>query len=459
MNRNVFAILISVPQSDRFGGDEIPRATEAMERFCKLLTTRFKNPKPKILPFPRPLALKDDVQKAFKQVGKLASSGDLFVVMFIGHGIPSDHGKHAYEAWALNDAEFSDRDLANRLAELDPDVEVVVISDACYGAGIARPGSKGLSRVWSPFHELFSEVFDEACERFYTWPFLARYREMKLKAFADAWTPHALPSRATKPTELPTLNQMVCISAASWDDEVSLSNMSCLIDMTIKAVECNETHGALADRFYIQSATDAAFQLQAFPNNRMCKPLLPQQAVAKPQEQRNSMTNSSADLAPKTHIAFVNYDGKFAHQVDYIPNNETLAVTAIPKKDDPAKGYTQSDPDPETKAITLTIQPEVVVGFVVQNAITINIKPGSCISVITWKGKDPPVPPPPPRLARYSETLTFDTEFRALLGAGGVGTKLKADTTNGDSMRPSSPSSPQSYPVDSVADPDQPRDR
>src|SRR4029079_6365626 len=111
---------------------------------------------PEIWSFPGPRALKKDVCDAFEKVRGLASADDLFIVLFIGHGIPSDHIDHTYEAWALNGKEFSDQDLADALAKLDHGVEVVVISDACYGGGIARPGSKGVSRAWFSGGGVFS---------------------------------------------------------------------------------------------------------------------------------------------------------------------------------------------------------------------------------------------------------------------------------------------------------------
>jgi hypothetical protein len=76
------------------------------------------------------------------EVAKLANdsrAGDLAVIMFGGHG---DNGsiRDRREGWVFSDGQvYTDRDLASALADFG-DIELVVISDCCYAAGMFTPG-------------------------------------------------------------------------------------------------------------------------------------------------------------------------------------------------------------------------------------------------------------------------------------------------------------------------------
>jgi hypothetical protein len=65
--------------------------------------------------------------------------GELFVVLFFGHGIPAT-GAHPYRSWALTADELTGPDLAGELQALPAGVDIVVISTCCYVRGIDHAG-------------------------------------------------------------------------------------------------------------------------------------------------------------------------------------------------------------------------------------------------------------------------------------------------------------------------------
>jgi hypothetical protein len=64
---------------------------------------------------------------------------------------------------------------------------------------------------------------------------------------------------------------------------------------------------------------------------------------------------------------------------------------------------------------TLKIDKEDIVGFSVTTTVDLEIT-NTRIDVLSWSGKDPPVPPPPP-LPRYANTPSFEKQFHAFIGA------------------------------------------
>ena len=151
--------------------------------------------------------------QAFQEATSAASGNDVFVVMFIGHGIASDGDHHAYEAWKLIDSELSDQEVASYIAGLGEDVEVVIVSDSCYGGGFASPGQGVLHTVLAPMYALFETIRNGI----YRLPFMRTYRAFKLKQRAAAWTPVALRRAIGNATARRELNPMICVAAAAWN--------------------------------------------------------------------------------------------------------------------------------------------------------------------------------------------------------------------------------------------------
>jgi hypothetical protein len=444
MNRNVYAILISVPQSAEYQTTTIPDADEAVERFRVMLDQRFHE-KLVVASLKRPDATQDKVCQAFEgAVGHLAG-GDLFIILFIGHGLQASD-THAYQAWALDDSEFTDRQLAGYLARLKRNVEVVIISDSCYGAGIAAPGPTALRFASRPFHAMIKKVR----ALFYRLPFMRTYHRRQLPELANAWSSGELEKVATRPDALTRADKLVCIAAASWWDQVDPYAMKDLIDMTIDAVEANCTHGALADAFDERAASGATFQLIVRPNDRMCTRLLAPQTLCLTERQTPSLTEDPESPVPPndevpeppplTRYLFINYNKAASCKVRF---------TAV---DDPRPGLQEIIPTgappgatieevPGTHDYVLSLEPQAIAGFLVRFNVTFSsnaMAPG--IGVITWRGKDPPVPPPPKglltagALTKYADMVTFEDRFKALLTVGAAEPRPAVPGVNGASM-------------------------
>lgn len=143
------------------------------------------------------------------------------------------------------------------------------------------------------------------------------------------------------------------------------------------------------------------------------------------------MTTSSAAPQDMINVVLINYGPADSDIV--FTSSDQISPTEIFQKGQTQNSHTLVQ---NGNQWTLRIPSEVVVGFSVANVTSLTV-PKSRIGVITWLGKDPPVPPPPPRLTKYRETLDFDLRFRAMLGVGSA-VDQHADTVNGDRTRVSS---------------------
>lgn len=420
MNRKVHAILISVPQSSAYPTKVIPGADAALDCFAALLTERFTDPAPSICVLKRPDATEVNVTAAFEEAGCQLSGDDLFIVLFIGHGRGS-HTGHVYQAWALNDSEFTDKQLADHLSKLPKTIEVVIISDSCYGAGIATPGPRILPAKWARLHAVLDKIDDWIAKL----PILRRYRGFERRVLVDAWTPSALLLASNQPNELRKLNQMVCIAAAASRDEVGLASMAVLVDMTISAVRANGTHGSLADAFEAAAVPGARFQVQARPSARMCTPLLAQRPSDNPNEKEDSMSSNAAAEETLTRLVFVNYSEREITVEINIQEDVGLqellpAGVIVNASPEGATVGATLRPADEDGNFTLTLAAQVIAGFFVENVVA--LQPTSLLDVIAWARKDPPVPPSPlaPRLGRFPKPEDYQDLFEVFLGVGGA---------------------------------------
>ncbi len=139
MTRAVRAVLIAVPDTVWAPGDPVERAVPAANALGDFLERRFiESTIVRVTPEAGPVT-KAAVLAAFAQARP--ASGELFVVLFFGHGLPADED-HPYQAWALASEELTDLELAAELHRLPDGVDTVVISDCCYGRGFHIAGPR-----------------------------------------------------------------------------------------------------------------------------------------------------------------------------------------------------------------------------------------------------------------------------------------------------------------------------
>lgn len=214
-DRNVRAILIA---GDQVGapGTPTPGASASLDVIEHDLRSRFRSSDVAIARLdPRPTRL--CVAAAFDRLKPIIRTGELFVVMFAGHGQPPDEVQPAH-AWSLTRGEsFTDIDLARALLQLPAGVDTVVISNCCYGEGL----------------------FATEC--------LARRRLGPVSRGAS----------------------MVCISAAGKRNLVELSRLVNLARATVSAAAARRSYRELAASFARTAVAGATFHVDARPIDRL----------------------------------------------------------------------------------------------------------------------------------------------------------------------------------------------
>jgi hypothetical protein len=139
VTRAVRAVLIGVRDSAWTPGQAATHAIATAQQMGQFLQTRFTRSTTTLLTSGGGNTVtRADVIAAFATARP--APGELFVVLFCGHGIPASR-KHPFQAWALTDDEFTDIDLAAQLRAFPAGVESVVISDCCYGRGFLDAGA------------------------------------------------------------------------------------------------------------------------------------------------------------------------------------------------------------------------------------------------------------------------------------------------------------------------------
>lgn len=137
MSRRCFALLIT---TERWPQLTPPCAMERVQRLTKLLTDHFGGRLSAAVLVGASATVKG-AKGALRRLVQVARSGDLVFVAFVGHG----YNRRTGQGWRLYDGRFSDYILAKGLRPLPPEVEVLVVSDACYGAGMLEPGARALA--------------------------------------------------------------------------------------------------------------------------------------------------------------------------------------------------------------------------------------------------------------------------------------------------------------------------
>jgi hypothetical protein len=141
LGRRASGALIAVPESALArGGATLTEAVPKVAAFGAFLEQRLPGAAIEyVAPAPgRPVtraAVCDAVAAA------RSAAGDLFVVLFFGHGVPASD-RRLDRRWALTTEELGGADLSRHLGALPASVDTVVISVCCYGRdvrGAARP--------------------------------------------------------------------------------------------------------------------------------------------------------------------------------------------------------------------------------------------------------------------------------------------------------------------------------
>lgn len=255
MTRTVRAILIA---GDEDLGTPAPGALEALAALDADLVKRFPV---------RDVArlqngpTRSKVLDAFATMRSRLSLGELFIVMFAGHGDKATSDQPS-QLWDLTDDEqFDDGELAEQLLALPDGVDIVVVSDCCYGAGFFTPGPERLARGASGHHVRRRTI---AAGRTYR-PILTDAERQALTKQSQALGTVLLRRFKARAKDSP----MVCISAASKDSEVDIAELPILARRTADAADRRVTYGMLKEEFKAQAPTDAAFQVDARPPNRL----------------------------------------------------------------------------------------------------------------------------------------------------------------------------------------------
>lgn len=89
----------------------------------------------------RQRATEAEVMSALRTSAAACRPGGLFVLMFSGHGGFDDHSHF----WQLSSGLLTDERLLEQIGHFDPDVEIFIVSDCCYGAGMLRPGLRSVT--------------------------------------------------------------------------------------------------------------------------------------------------------------------------------------------------------------------------------------------------------------------------------------------------------------------------
>lgn len=164
--RNAHARLIAVGTTS-LADEAIPEVHDLITKFEKLIRDRFQLISIQVLQ--DAAATNAAVRQSL--AGVSPHPGDVIIVAFLGHGIEADES-HPYQAWALYNDEFTDRELADRMAHWDQ-LDTLVISGCCFGNGMFKEGpKKGFSRISNffklrQFNRITNARLSEFCKGFY----------------------------------------------------------------------------------------------------------------------------------------------------------------------------------------------------------------------------------------------------------------------------------------------------
>lgn len=139
VGRGARGVLIAVPETAwAKGARRLEAAVSKAAELAAFLERRFPDGKFElVIPAPGHPVTRAAVLRAIEAARPAA--GELFVLMFSGHGLPAD-AAHPSASWALCTEELTAIDLARQLQRLPAGVDTVVINDCCYGRGLYLAG-------------------------------------------------------------------------------------------------------------------------------------------------------------------------------------------------------------------------------------------------------------------------------------------------------------------------------
>jgi hypothetical protein len=232
-----------------------PYADDAVQNIERDLRARFSAPALRIETLTAPSV--PEMNAVLVDLRGDTQSGDLFVVMFAGHGADAI-GAELSEAWMLSSHQpFTDAALAHQLESLGDDVDVVVISDCCYGAGFFNIGPMKLPLHSHHLPEPTGMTDDQRIAK------LHRQSQALGIRLGKLWDKLSANSGA-----------MVCISAASASGRISSryvleENLPLLTAETAEAAELGHTYADLKLKFKQTQSVGCSFCLDARPVARL----------------------------------------------------------------------------------------------------------------------------------------------------------------------------------------------
>lgn len=252
-SRGARGVLIAVPETAwAKGGVVVGAAVPTATALRAFLERRFPDSTIElVVPGPGRPVTKAAVLAAFEAARP--APGELFVVLFFGHGLPAD-AEHPYQSWALTDEELTDLDLARHLQSLPAGVDTVVISNCCYGRGFLYAGPRSLAGGEAGTAGAATEAAAVVAG-----PSPAELQQLS-RAFATG-----LQEAVDSP--------MVCIAAAGngVDTEGNVMNAVAtqLVNEVIAAAERGMSYSALGARFSARRRAGREFYVDARPPERL----------------------------------------------------------------------------------------------------------------------------------------------------------------------------------------------
>jgi hypothetical protein len=193
-----------------------------------------------------------EVEDAVGPLAKQVTQDDTLLIMFVGHGVQGQGTDP--DAWALRGMDvITDEVLSGWLARVPATARRIVISDCCYGLGIAHPGPG-------------SNAFPGLCATLrYE---LARLRQRlffdffgRAQRFASAMTRRI---RSVEP-----LAPMICLAAASAVDEVTNRDERLFLTLTLGIAAGGGKYDDLQLDFETVRTATSAFCVEANPRERL----------------------------------------------------------------------------------------------------------------------------------------------------------------------------------------------
>jgi Caspase domain len=257
--RSVRAILITGDDKDS-PGVPTPGATEAVNVMLESFATRFINTD---VFFHRlgPAPTRPRVNDAFAYMRAVVRPGDLFVVMFAGHGSKATAEAPA-QGWHLTErVTFTDIELADTLLAFPDGVDIVVISDCCYGRGFFKRGPAIVPPLdieldlAHPVQHLASEL--HVHESSHTRRGSHRSDRFLGEVLGTIWDEEGKDS------------PMICISGAGKDKKVTEAHLKDLARETAEAASAGRTYEELNAVFDTHAVVNFRFHVDARPPARL----------------------------------------------------------------------------------------------------------------------------------------------------------------------------------------------